>query len=429
MNTSGRITTVFFAAGMLTLIAASSGQHDDLSPGMTPFGEVRTHQLDSGVRANTGMSETIAFADVVRVEDAAWIRLYFADIVLDGGSRIRISSLLDGDVQELDAEAAQRWSNNSAYFNGDSVLIELIAAPGTRANRFVLAEVGVEIRSDSTGGLAAGSLCGLCDVQDHRVPSNEQWVGRLVSPGGICTVSVINEQSCAVTAGQCITSNMVAQFNVPLSSPGCHIHHPPAADQFPVTGHLAQNAGVGADWAVLTLGSNGDGPFDAYGAFRPIAAEVPSSGEIEVWGYGQSHDCTLNYTQQYGEGEIIIASDTVIAHTAPTTVGSMGAALLFGGEIIGVATHCTTFTECPPNGNIATHIGVPEFVEARDELCSDQCASPADLNCDGVVNVSDLLILFDNWGPCADCDDCDADLNGDCVVNVSDLLILFDSWG
>jgi hypothetical protein len=59
---------------------------------------------------------------------------------------------------------------------------------------------------------------------------------------------------------------------------------------------------------------------------------------------------------------------------------------------------------------------------------ADDCA-PADLNCDGVVDVSDLLILFDNWGECADCDDCDADLNDDCAVDVSDLLILFDNWG
>jgi glucose/arabinose dehydrogenase len=52
-----------------------------------------------------------------------------------------------------------------------------------------------------------------------------------------------------------------------------------------------------------------------------------------------------------------------------------------------------------------------------------------DLNCDGVVNVADLLILFDNWGDCPDPDNCPADLNGDGVVNVADLLILFDNWG
>jgi hypothetical protein len=54
----------------------------------------------------------------------------------------------------------------------------------------------------------------------------------------------------------------------------------------------------------------------------------------------------------------------------------------------------------------------------------DDC--PADFNGDGVVNVSDLLILFDAWGSCPGCDE---DLNGDGVVNVSDLLLLFDAWG
>jgi agmatine deiminase len=49
-----------------------------------------------------------------------------------------------------------------------------------------------------------------------------------------------------------------------------------------------------------------------------------------------------------------------------------------------------------------------------------------DLNCDGSVNVFDLLMLLDAWGPCVDCPE---DLNGDGTVNVFDLLLLLDSWG
>ncbi len=52
-----------------------------------------------------------------------------------------------------------------------------------------------------------------------------------------------------------------------------------------------------------------------------------------------------------------------------------------------------------------------------------------DLNGDGVVNVSDLLILLSQWGSCADPNDCQADLNNDGEVNVSDLLILLANWG
>jgi hypothetical protein len=56
------------------------------------------------------------------------------------------------------------------------------------------------------------------------------------------------------------------------------------------------------------------------------------------------------------------------------------------------------------------------------------CA-PADLNCDGIVDGADLLILLSAWGKCADPDDCPADLNGDGTIDGADLLILLSQWG
>ena len=52
-----------------------------------------------------------------------------------------------------------------------------------------------------------------------------------------------------------------------------------------------------------------------------------------------------------------------------------------------------------------------------------------DLDGDGVVGTSDLLIMFSQWGPCGDCNDCPADLDDNCSVSVSDLLVLFANWG
>lgn len=54
---------------------------------------------------------------------------------------------------------------------------------------------------------------------------------------------------------------------------------------------------------------------------------------------------------------------------------------------------------------------------------------PGDIDGDGTVGVSDLLLLLAAWGPCADCDDCPADLNDDCSVGVADLLMLLANWG
>jgi hypothetical protein len=74
--------------------------------------------------------------------------------------------------------------------------------------------------------------------------------------------------------------------------------------------------------------------------------------------------------------------------------------------------------------------GVSANYIAKWQGCpTDPECPPADLNCDGVVDVSDLLMLFSAWGPCPRSGDCPADLNGDGSVDVSDLLILLANWG
>lgn len=54
---------------------------------------------------------------------------------------------------------------------------------------------------------------------------------------------------------------------------------------------------------------------------------------------------------------------------------------------------------------------------------------PGDVNGDGVVNVSDLLIMISQWGECPTSGDCLSDVNGDGYVSVTDLLIAIGNWG
>jgi hypothetical protein len=70
--------------------------------------------------------------------------------------------------------------------------------------------------------------------------------------------------------------------------------------------------------------------------------------------------------------------------------------------------------------------------ESGQVLLTLTCVPPAppcvgDINSDGVVDVSDLLTLLGQWGPCEGA--CHADLNSDGVVDVSDLLMLLGNWG
>ncbi len=63
-----------------------------------------------------------------------------------------------------------------------------------------------------------------------------------------------------------------------------------------------------------------------------------------------------------------------------------------------------------------------EFTVEVDEL-------PGDLNHDGQVGITDLLILLSQWGPCPPKGQCPADLNDDGSVGILDLLILLANWG
>ncbi len=335
----------------------------DLDPGIyhtptAPVGQTLEYSKDSGVLPNAAEAATVIFAELVEISEAAWIRVYFGDVDLGPGSFVRITSLLDGEVQELGADAMAMWGNSTAYFNGDRVLVELVGGAATTANRLRIDKVDFEgLVAVPAGG--AGQ-CGICGGDD-RVPSSEEWAARLFPSG--CTASVYNTDSCMVSAGHCVGGNMVVQFNVPNSNFNCSTNNPPVADQFPASAAPGSlNGGVGADWAVLDTGTNnlGEKPYDRYGVLRPIAAApAPNGAAVEVWGYGVDQTCTLSQTQQHSIGTICSVGANLYTFNVDITGGNSGSALMRNGEIIGIVTHC-------PCCNVATRVDRADFTTARD---------------------------------------------------------------
>ena len=87
----------------------------------------------------------------------------------------------------------------------------------------------------------------------------------------------------------------------------------------------------------------------------------------------------------------------------------------------------------PQQNIVVTGLARNGNTEARDILTlkfpGQTPAIPGDLDGDGQVGASDLLILLANWGPCPPKGDCPADLNDDGSVGAADLLILLSNWG
>jgi hypothetical protein len=322
-----------------------------------PLPEPVPYNVDSGVLSNPSGTAQPLHEEVVYIEGAAWLRVYFGATQLGEGSLLRITSSLDGDVQELDAAALAHWGNTSAYFNGDTVTVELIGGGQSIDNRLVIDELAWEVEVDTPIG-----TCGIC-ADDDRVPSFEDSAARLLPAG--CSSTIYNTDSCAVTAGHCISGGMVLQFQVPPSSPNCNINHPPSSEQFPVTQFSFTNGGVGNDWGAMRVGTNTSGqtPFERYGLFRPLASSPPSNGDpLRVWGYGIDSECTRNQVQQTSPGNLVNVFGTFFEHTVDTTFGNSGSAVQRNEEILGIATHCP----CP---NVATRIDHPSFAAARETLC------------------------------------------------------------
>jgi hypothetical protein len=310
-----------------------------------PPSQELAYLVDSGPVANTAHTPQVVISFPVIVQGAPWLRLDFAGIELAGdpargtGSILRMTSTRDAEVQELDENGVRAWQRTSAYFNGDTVLVEVLAQPNTGINRVLLQKV--------VAGLDAPGFPDVACGPDPRVPSNDGRSGRLLPPG--CTAFMIDDcKTCFCTAGHCGPNSGVVQFNVPFSTPGGTLVNPPIEDQFPVdnASRQNQNAGVGADWSYFGCGLNnlGQTAFEhqlVRYAFGPPPA-FNASEHIRLNGYGT--DTTPpdnNQIQQDSYGNWNSLNGTYLTFSSYVEGGNSGTGIIHeeSGIVIGITTH------------------------------------------------------------------------------------------
>ena len=235
--------------------------------------------LASGTLANPTAVPLTHAVGILSSENALHLRVLLSAPVLGNASRIRMTSVLDGQSQTLNAAQLENWGNSSAIFNGGAVRLEVIVAPGDAGVSVNVAEIlvdaGAPRMDDCCPRRATRTLCG----PDNRGASTDNRVGRI---NGGCTGWLVSNGA-VLTAGHCgIAGGSIFEVNVPASAANGATVAAAVQDQFPVTaGSITTvNNGVGDDWTVCRIGANSLGQFahQMHGFFR-MTRELPGVGQ------------------------------------------------------------------------------------------------------------------------------------------------------
>lgn len=140
-------------------------------------------------------------------------------------------------------------------------------------------------------------------------------------------------------------------------------------------------------------------------------------------------DISSNSTPLYGGGIAVIGGDglatcSISGCTIQNNNSNLGGAI-YHLDIASSDIDSTVICGNGPNPIVGEWVDLGG--NTLDASCTFFCAG--DIDASGVVNVTDILDLIADFGPCNGIDSCFSDLNNDGQVDVTDILILIGNWG
>lgn len=348
-----------------------------------------THDTGWVEHQGQGLQSVASFT--VKITGADSLRMIFDEVTLAGHENIetdsflRITSWEDGAIQELHPTHVEQWGRTSAYFNGDTVQVDVMAYPLTGRNRVTVKAVRAELPPEG-----AKSQCG---VVDDRILSSDLRSGRLDSG---CTAWLADSCQCLITAGHCIAFGGIPQimeFNVPLSSGSGSLNHPSPDHQYAGDASSVQSnfGGIGDDYGTFGVFRNPNTdltPAEVAGGWFQLAnpPAFDPNLDIRITGFGTDNTpSTHNQVQQTNSGPYYDFFGTTLRYTVDTTGGNSGSPVIneATGEAIGVHTHAGCNVSNPIEGNHGTgynHAGFQAFMNNPLGVCANACSPSTSVN-------------------------------------------------
>lgn len=367
---------VFALLGFPTFTAAQSPTN--------PYHE-EIFSLDSGTYDGQNQQSYVAFQEVIRFENARWVRLQFSEYNLGRQSYLTITSLLDGGQQRFDAQSLPEWNSASAVFNGEAVEIKLHVAHQDRDIFFRIDKIVVGDPIPDEPVFAPQTLCG----PDNRIASTDKRVGRIFYGSGVhdCTVW-LTSSGALLTAGHCVDfdpdrqgpglpdGNLdltgLIEFDVPSSTISGTVVAAAPNDQYPIvitpTTSVVWNfdgigQGLGKDWAVFRVNRNSNTRLTPYqaqnGFFRMTRANPAISDTIRITGFGidvtppgptgggnAQHKTNQTSTGDYVE-ERISGNDVWHRYQVDTTGANSGSPIIWPNNEFAVGIHTNAGCQDP----------------------------------------------------------------------------------
>lgn len=345
-----------FLAALTVLPTSASAQELPVVPMVTV-----AHADGTGWVRNDGTERGVIATLVVREPGVGSLRIHFDEVHLAGspfdgtGSVLRLTSLADGAMQTLDALGLQQWQGTSAWFNGDAVVVELVAAPRSGPN--LVSTAALEV------GVPASSYQSQCGTTDDRVPSNDPRVARLLPSG--CTAWMIDDcAKCFLSAGHCGSDNTVVEFNVPFSTSAGGWNHPPPSDQYSIDPASKQISNVfGNDWFYFGTFPNSTTGLTAYegqgDAFALVSPPPVAGTTIRITGHGvdETPDDTYNQIQQTHTGPFV-SNGSELQYQVDTEGGNSGSPIIWEQANAAIGIHTNAGCTASGGANQGTPITV-----------------------------------------------------------------------